>query len=97
MAEAEAQSVALPPIVDLDALDTIREKLILAMESGSVVVDASAVERVATNALMMLMSADVTARQRNYSLTIENPSEPMTAAIERLGFGDAFSSFLKGH
>ncbi len=55
--QANRKFVALPAIVDLDALDHIRDELIDAVESGPVTVSAAAVERVATNALFMLLSA----------------------------------------
>jgi anti-anti-sigma regulatory factor len=58
MAEtADSKVVALPAIVDLDALDFVRDGLIEAVELGALTVDASQVERVSTNALFMLVSA----------------------------------------
>ena len=58
MADTPASKVvALPAIVDLDTLDVVRDGLIDAVEMGAVTVDASKVERVATNALFMLISA----------------------------------------
>lgn len=96
MADAEAQSVALPAIVDLDALDSVRDQLIEAVEEGPVAIDASAVERVATNALLMLMSAAESARRSDFAFSVSQPSEPMTAAIERLGLSESFEPILKG-
>jgi anti-anti-sigma regulatory factor len=96
MANADAQSVALPPIVDLDALDSVQEQLIDAIASGPVTVEAGAVERVATNALFMLLSAAETARRSSFEFSISAPSEPMTAAIDRLGLGGSFESLVKG-
>ena len=55
MAQARKKSVTLPAIVDLDALDHIRDELIDAVEHGAVAVKAAGVERVATNALFMLL------------------------------------------
>ena len=66
MAKDSGKIVALPAIVDLDALDLIRDELIDAVESGPVRVDGKAVERVSTNALFMLMSAAETARRNNF-------------------------------
>jgi hypothetical protein len=40
------KTVALPAIVDLDALDTVRDRLIDAVELGPVAVSGKAVERV---------------------------------------------------
>ena len=95
MAET-AKIVALPAIVDLDALDLIRDGLIDAVELGPVEVDASAVERVATNALFMLVSAAETSRRNSYAFAIAGASAPMLAAIDRLGLGASFSDLLRG-
>jgi anti-anti-sigma regulatory factor len=95
MAET-AKIVALPAVVDLDALDVVRDGLIDAVELGSVEVDASAVERVATNVLLMLVSAAETSRRNSYGFAISGASAPMLAAIDRLGLGGSFSGLLKG-
>ncbi|GGA35737.1 STAS domain-containing protein [Pelagibacterium lentulum] len=96
MPKSQVQSVALPPIVDLDALDDIREKLIDALHAGPVDVTADAVERVSTNALLMLLSAAETARQASFSFSISAPSNVMVGAIEKLGLKSAFEPVLKG-
>ena len=56
---ATGKVVSLPAIVDLDALDVVRDGLIDAVELGNTEIDASKVERVATNALFMLISASI--------------------------------------
>ena len=86
----------LPAIVDLDALDIVRDGLIEAVELGGVSVDGSRVERVATNALLMLISASETARRNEFGFTITGASAPMQAAIERLGLSGSFSGLMKG-
>ena len=86
----------MPAIIDLDALDGIRDGLIDAIEEGPVVVSASGVERVSTNALFMLISAAETARRNNFEFSIEEPSAAMTSAIERLGLGAQFSEMMRG-
>lgn len=96
MAKSQVQSVALPRIVDLDALDDIAEKLIGALSSGSVNVDASGVERVSTNALFMLLSAAETAKKAKFAFTISGASTSVVAAIEKLGLNPAFEPVLKG-
>ena len=96
MAEAQTEPVALPPIVDLDALDSIRDDLLVHFEQGPVDIDAASVERVATNALLMFISAAEAARQANIPFTISNPSEPMLSAIERLGLTEQFALLTKG-
>ena len=97
MAETTAiKIVALPAIVDLDALDIVRDGLIDAVEVGPVEIDASKVERVASNALFMLVSASETSRRNNFPFAISGPSAPMLAAIDRLGLSESFSSLMKG-
>ena len=91
-----AKIVALPAIVDLDALDIVRDGLIDAVEVGPVEIDASKVERVASNALFMLISASETARRNNFPFAISGASSPMLAAIDRLGLAASFSGLMKG-
>jgi len=93
---AESRSITLPAVIDLDALDIVRDGLIEAVELGAVVIDASQVERVATNALLMLVSAAQTAMHNRFGFSIEGTSAPMLAAIERLGLGGSFSGLMKG-
>ena len=95
-ATADSKIVALPAIVDLDALDFVRDGLIEAVELGTVTVDASHVERVATNALLVLISAAETAYRNSTGFSISGASAPIKAAIERLGLDDAFSGLMKG-
>jgi anti-anti-sigma regulatory factor len=97
MADAAAgKIVVLPAIVDLDALDQVRDGLIDAVELGPVEIDASKVERVATNALFMLVSAAETSRRNSYNFAIDGASAPMLAAIDRLGLSASFSGLMKG-
>ncbi|HEY8576374.1 MAG TPA: STAS domain-containing protein [Devosia sp.] len=96
MVSKTKKSVALPSIIDLDALDGIRDGLIDAIEDGAVTVDASGVERVSTNALFMLISAAETARKNQNEFLIEGPSAAMLSAIERLGLDTQFSGMMRG-
>lgn len=90
------KTVALPTIVDLDALDIVRDRLLDVIEHGPVTISAASVERVSTNALFMLLSAADTARRNNFELTITGTSPPMLSAIERLGLSGHFAGMLKG-
>ncbi len=87
--------VVLPAIVDLDATDSIREKLLEQIEHGAINIDASPVERVATNSLLMLLSASKSAKAANIDFFIQNPSEQMVGAIERLGLSENFAPLIK--
>lgn len=96
MAELCRKTVALPAIVDLDALDETREKLLDAVEAGPVTVSGKAVERVSTNALIMLISAAETAQRNNFAFEVADASRPMLSAIGRLGFDERFAGLLRG-
>ena len=96
MAENETTLVALPPVVDLDALDAVRDRLLEAVDTGPVTVSAQGVERVATNALFMLMSAAQTARRNGHGFRISSISSPLLTAIERLGLGEQFAALSRG-
>ena len=96
MSDAAAQNITLPAIVDLDALDHVREQLLDAIGHGPVAIDAAKVERIATNALIMLLSGAETARRLGGTLTLEEPSEVMQAAIARLGLDGQFAAIVKG-
>lgn len=95
VADGRNKSVALPAIIDLDALDAVRDQLLDAVESGSVAVGAGAVERVCTNALFLLISAAETARRNSFSFTVNDASEAILAAIDRLGLGPSFAGMLE--
>lgn len=96
MAEIASKIVPLPAVVDLDAIDRVRDTLSDAVEQGPVVVAGSAVERVSTNALFMLISAAETARRNNFPFEISAASGPMLSAIERLGLRERFAGIMKG-
>lgn len=96
MGKASQAVVALPPVVDLDALDDVLETLMAAMMLGPVMVSGADVERVSTNALMLLASAAETARRNDFAFQITAPSPALLAAIERLGFGGRFGAMMKG-
>ncbi len=91
----KGKSIILPEIFDLDVSDKLKDDLLEHFEEGDVELDASSVQRVATNSLLMLISAAKTAQQTNVGFTILNPSEPMRGAIERLGLVENFASFIK--
>jgi anti-anti-sigma regulatory factor len=96
MAEPAVKTVALPPVVDLDALDGVRDRLLEVIETGPVRINGAAVERVATNALLMLLSAADTARKTNFAFEIAGPSAAMTGAIDRLGLTPRFAPMIRG-
>lgn len=96
MSKKGDKSIALPAVIDLDALDSIRDGLLDAIEEGPVTIAASAVERVSTNALFMLISAAETARRNHFEFTIDKPSAALTSAVDRLGLGAQFAEMMRG-
>jgi anti-anti-sigma regulatory factor len=95
MAQPGRTAIALPAVIDLDALDAIRDGLSDALEVGGVRLDASGVERVATNGLFLLLSAAETARRHRFDFAITEPSAPLLAAIARLGLGSPFEGLIR--
>jgi hypothetical protein len=96
MAQARSKTIALPATVDLDALDPIRDELLDALESGPVAVSGAAIERVATNALFLLLSAAETARRNNFAFSVTEPSEAFRLAVSRLGLAGPFAAIMEG-
>jgi anti-anti-sigma regulatory factor len=96
VAEGRSKTIALPAVTDLDALDGVRDRLLEAVESGPVAVSGAAVERIATNALLMLVSAAETARRNSYAFEIVKVSEAMRSAIDRLGLNATFAGMTRG-
>jgi anti-anti-sigma regulatory factor len=89
------QNFDLPAVVDLDSMDNVRDWLVSAFDDGDVDLNGAEVQRIATNALLMLVSAGETAGKLNVKFTISNPSTAFEEAVERLGFSQIFNSFRK--
>jgi anti-anti-sigma regulatory factor len=96
MTDSAFRRVALPPVVDLDALDGVRDRLLEAIETGSVTVAAEKVERLSTNGLLLLLSAAETAKRNKFGFEIAGASASMRMAIDRLGLGPGFAPLLRG-
>lgn len=92
MAEPALSIVELPVVFDLDALDEVRDRIVEALEAGPVGISGKAVERVSTNALLMLLSAAGAVRTGGPRMEMMDMSRAMESAIERLGFGPYFAS-----
>lgn len=92
MVNVSARSVALPAVADLDAIETVRDELVAATAAGDVIVSAAAVERVSTNALLVLLSGAETARRNGFAFSLGATSQVFDGAVERLGLGSAFAA-----
>jgi len=95
MAAAEAQTFKLPAVIDLDEMDEVREWLVASTGQGNVRLDASGVERCATNALLMLVTAADTARRFGFTLKFAAPSASLRETIGRLGFNDVCTDMIE--
>ncbi|HHG90345.1 MAG TPA: hypothetical protein ENJ90_07715 [Devosia sp.] len=97
MAARTAQVLDLPPVIDLDSMDNVREWLMNAMDEGDVELNAAPVQRVATNSLLMLVCASQTAAGFGVGFVVSDQSDAFSEAVERLGFSEIFSNFRKGN
>ncbi len=96
MADAPRNVVELPAVVDLDALEGVRDVLAAALERGPAIVSGAGVGRVSTNGLVMRLSAAESARRDGLDFAVTAMSAPMLAAIDRLGFGHRFATMTRG-
>lgn len=95
MSDVAAQTVVLPPVIDLDALDEIRDALIDRLDAGPVALAAQDVERVSTNGLFVLLSAAETARRAGFDCIVSAPSAALRQAVARLGLERSFAPLFK--
>jgi anti-anti-sigma regulatory factor len=96
MGENTIQAFELPSVLDIDAMDELRDWLTSALEVGNIRLNGSAVVRVVTNALLLLVSANQSALKNNLTFCVCDPSPALCEAVDRLGLTDIFSDFLEG-
>ena len=97
MTAQTVQKLDLPEVIDLDSMDNVRDWLLVAMQKGDVELDGGEVQRVATNALLLLVSAHKTAVKFSTNFSIVNASAAFNDAVERLGLSEIFKTFRKGN
>lgn len=85
------ERVTLPPVADLTEAGPLKERLLQALAAGtSVTVDASAVQRVSSPCLQVLVAGTQSfAKAGGTSLTIADPSEAFRETVSVLGLTDA--------
>ena len=93
MASAQVATIDLPESLDLNAADEVRAQLLERIGHDPVAVNASAVQRVATNALLMLLSAAHSAKRRGSGLVFAVTSSGFDDAVAKLGLQAAFAPF----
>ncbi len=78
--------IILPETFDRGAAQALVEEFNTAMRDGSsIVVDASAVERIGQAGLQLLLSAQKSARLSEITLAIKDPSDVLTEAAALTG------------
>lgn len=96
MPTAVPQTLPLPKVIDLNAMEDVRGWLVEATARGDVDLQAQHVERCATNALLMLIAADKVAKSNGFKLKVSHPSDALNEAISRLGMGHIYADMIEG-
>lgn len=81
---AGAKTLSLDNVLDLNAAGSLHSKL-LALRGGDLVIDGSAVERVGTLCIQVLMSAATTWEEEKHSLTFSGMSDAMMKTMQLTG------------
>ena len=84
----------LPAILDITRAQDLHATMIARVKGGAVVVDASAVERVSTPCIQVLLAAARSAEQVGTSFRISNASEALVAALADLGLSEEFKNWV---
>lgn len=88
--DAEPGWLDLPASLDLTGAEALRGALLPGLlESGGILLDGRAVERVTTPCLQVLAAAAATARARALPFRLRGVSVALAEAIEDLGLSDA--------
>ncbi|OJF94259.1 STAS domain-containing protein [Pararhizobium antarcticum] len=82
--KAAHKSLSLPPILDLNEASALRGKLV-ALRGNSLVVDASAVERVGALCLQVLMAGARSWEEDKKSFTFTKVSDAFTKTTQLIG------------
>ena len=84
----------LPQVLDLTQAQNLRDTMAARLSDGSVVLDASAVERMSTPCAQVLLAAGRSAGFAGTSFQITNPSEVFRAALADLGLQAEFMNWM---
>ncbi|GLH81196.1 hypothetical protein SSBR45G_61050 [Bradyrhizobium sp. SSBR45G] len=93
--DAPVVAHALPQMLDLTQATQLREEMIRIVNAGSVVLDASGVERMSTPCVQILLAAARGARAANKSFKIKQASELFRTAIADLGLRHEFDNWME--
>lgn len=79
-----AKTLSLDSVLDLNAAGSLHTKL-LGLRGSDLVIDASAVEKVGTPCIQVIMSAQKTWESENKSLTFSKMSDPLMKTMQLSG------------
>jgi len=94
MAEALPTFMDMPAVSDLNALDDVRDALMEHAAAGAFELRLGAVERISTNALLMILAA--VRHGDGPAMKLGQPSEAFLEAVDVLGLKEQFAPLLKG-
>ena len=79
-------TVPLSPVLDITASEPLRDSLLEASASGrKVVIDASAVERLSTPCIQVILAAGRSFKEQGLEYSLFSPSETFVSAFDDLG------------
>lgn len=86
--------LALPVILDITLAQELRGHLLERLGAGAVIMDASAVDRVSTPCIQVLLAAGRSAAESGTPFRIAGPSEAFAAALADLGVEAEFRKWV---
>jgi chemotaxis protein CheX len=85
---------ALPAILDITKAQELRGHMVDRLNGGAVLVDASAVDRVSTPCIQVLLAAARSVELAGTSFRIDNASAALRAALADLGLQAEFKNWM---
>lgn len=89
-------SLPLPAVLDQRTVEATRDQIAAALGDGPLVVDGSAVERVSTPGLHLLLAAQASAAEAGVPFALAAASPALTDALGLLGLADRFPTAVSG-
>jgi anti-anti-sigma regulatory factor len=84
----------LPQVLDLTAARSLRDDMTALLQSGTIVLDAGAVERLSTPCAQVLLAAGLAAEAANSRFWIVNASDCFQTAVADLGLQSQFTNWM---
>ena len=84
----------LPSVLDLTGAQSLRDTLVALLGDGSLLLDASAVERMSTPCVQVLLAAARAADLAGSPFQVLDASEVFQAALADLGLQDEFKKWM---